>query len=120
MIDKFIEQHEQLGAAVSRIVTEYAASIDSRPVASEATPADLFKMFDEEFPEVGTSIDELMERFRNQIARHAMTISSPRYFGQFNPAPLPIGVWSDALCSTLNQNAGAWRNGPTSAIMEAR
>ena len=50
MIDKFIEQHEQLGAAVSRIVTEYAASIESRPVASEATPADLVSMFDEEFP----------------------------------------------------------------------
>jgi aromatic-L-amino-acid decarboxylase len=49
-----------------------------------------------------------------------MTISSPRYFGQFNPTPLPIGVWSDALSSTLNQNAGAWRNGPTSAIIEAR
>jgi aromatic-L-amino-acid decarboxylase len=37
-----------------------------------------------------------------------------------NPTPLPIGVWADALCSALNQNAGAWRNGPTSAIIEAR
>jgi aromatic-L-amino-acid decarboxylase len=120
MIDEFIAQHEQLGPAVARLITEYAASVESRPVASEATPADIYAMFDEEFPEVGTSIDELMERFRTQIARHAMTISSPRYFGQFNPAPLPIGVWSDALCSTLNQNAGAWRNGPTSAIIEAR
>ena len=120
MIDKFIEQHERLGPAVSKIIAEYAASIDSRPVASEATPADLLAMFDEKFPEVGTSLEELLERFRTQIARHAMTISSPRYFGQFNPAPLPIGVWSDVLTSSLNQNAGAWRNGPTSAIIEAR
>ncbi len=120
MIDKFIAQHEQLGPAVAQLVAEYAASVDSRPVASDATPGSLQAMFDEEFPEVGTSIEELMERFRSQIARHAMTISSPRYFGQFNPTPLPIGVWSDALSSTLNQNAGAWRNGPTSAIIEAR
>jgi len=49
-----------------------------------------------------------------------MQISSPRYYGQFNPTPLPIGVWADTLCSVLNQNAGAWRNGPTSAIIEAR
>jgi len=49
-----------------------------------------------------------------------MGVPSPRYFGQFNPAPLPIGVWADALCSTLNQNAGAWRNGPTSAMIESR
>ena len=120
MIDKFIAQHEQLGPAVSRVIAEYAASVESRPVASEATPGDILAMFDEDFSEVGTSLDELIERFRTQIARHAMTISSPRYFGQFNPTPLPIGVWADALASMLNQNAGAWRNGPTSAMIEAR
>jgi aromatic-L-amino-acid decarboxylase len=49
-----------------------------------------------------------------------MQVPSPRYFGQFNPTPLPIGVWADALASSLNQNAGAWRNGPTSAMIEAR
>src|SRR5260370_12952301 len=49
-----------------------------------------------------------------------MQVASPRYFGQFNPPPLAIGVWADALCSALNQNAGAWRNGPTSALIEDR
>src|SRR5688572_12655405 len=49
-----------------------------------------------------------------------MGVPSPRYFGQFNPTPLPIGVWADVFTSMLNQNAGAWRNGPTSAIIEAR
>ncbi len=49
-----------------------------------------------------------------------MQVPSPRYYGQFNPTPLPIGVWADALASSLNQNAGAWRNGPTSAMIEAR
>jgi aromatic-L-amino-acid decarboxylase len=54
------------------------------------------------------------------VITHAMQVPSPRYFGQFNPTPLPIGVWADALSSVLNQNAGAWRNGPTSAMIEAR
>ncbi|PWT94177.1 MAG: hypothetical protein C5B55_03110 [Blastocatellia bacterium] len=120
MIDDIKAQHEKLGNEVTRIITEYVSTLDSRPVASEATPALIEEMFDEEFPETGSSIDDILARFRNEIARHAMTISSPRYFGQFNPAPLPIGVWADALASTLNQNAGAWRNGPTSAIIETR
>src|SRR5204863_6796648 len=30
------------------------------------------------------------------------------------------GVWADALASMLNQIAGAWRNGPSSAMIEAR
>src|SRR5262249_17969430 len=62
--------------------------------------------------------------FRSQFARdvapHAMQVPSPHYFGQFNPTPLAIGVWADALCSSLNQNAGAWRNGPTSALIESQ
>src|SRR4030095_11194671 len=66
------------------------------------------------------SIEAVLERFRNDIAPHAMGVPSPRYFGQFNPTPLPIAVWADVFTSMLNQNAGAWRNGPTSAMIEAR
>lgn len=120
MLNKIINQHEQLGTAVSRLVEEYVATLDSRRVASEITPDQLVEMFAEPFPETGMKIDEILERYRNDVAPHAMSISSPRYFGQFNPTPLPIGVWADALCSTLNQNAGAWRNGPVSAIIEVR
>jgi glutamate/tyrosine decarboxylase-like PLP-dependent enzyme len=64
--------------------------------------------------------EEILERFARDVAPHAMQIPSPRYFGQFNPTALAIGVWADALCSALNQNAGAWRNGPTSALIEAQ
>src|SRR5882762_9087851 len=94
MIDDIVEQHRHLGQAVSRLIINNAAQLDSRRVTSEATP--------------------------NDVAPHAMQVPSPRYYGQFNPTPLPIGVWADALCSSLNQNAGAWRNGPTSAMIEAR
>ncbi len=64
--------------------------------------------------------EEILTQFERDVAPHAMQVPSPRYFGQFNPTPLAIGVWADALCSALNQNAGAWRNGPTSALIEDR
>jgi aromatic-L-amino-acid decarboxylase len=120
MIDDLLEQHLHLGQAVSRLIIENVAQLDSRRVTSEATPADLEKLFDEPLPETGTSLDEILARFSNDVAPHAMQVPSPRYYGQFNPTPLPIGVWADALCSSLNQNGGAWRNGPTSAMIEAR
>ena len=120
MLEDIVEQHERLGRAVTSIIADFAASLDTRRVASEATPADLEKLFAEPSPETGISIEEILERFRNDVARHAMAVPSPRYFGQFNPTPLPIGVWADALAAALNQNAGAWRNGPTSAMIEAR
>jgi glutamate/tyrosine decarboxylase-like PLP-dependent enzyme len=80
----------------------------------------LEKLFDEPLPEKGIALEEILARFREDIAPNAMGVASPRYFGQFNPTPLPVGVWADALSSMLNQNAGAWRNGPTSAMLEAR
>jgi aromatic-L-amino-acid decarboxylase len=120
MIEDFVEQHQILGSAVARIIHEHVAGLATRRVTPEATPGDLEKLFDEPLPEKGISIEDILARFKNDIAPNAMGVPSPRYFGQFNPTPLPIGVWADALTSMLNQNAGAWRNGPTSAMIEAR
>lgn len=114
------KEHEQLGRAVTTIITDYVRSLDSRRVTSTATPQDLEKLFDEPLPEQGTAPEAILARFTTDVLEHAMQVPSPRYYGQFNPTPLAIGVWADALASALNQNAGAWRNGPTSAMIEAR
>lgn len=120
MIDEFVEQHQFLGNAVPRIIVEHVAGLATRRVTPEATPAQLEKLFDEPLPEKGISLEEILARFRDDVAPNSMGVPNPRYYGQFNPTPLPIGVWADALCSMLNQNAGAWRNGPVSAMLEAR
>lgn len=119
-MENIIDQHKELGPAITRIITEFVSNLETRRVTSEATPNDTLKLFDEPFPEQGMSIEAILARFERDVAPHAMLVPSPRYFGQFNPTPLPIGVWADALTSILNQNAGAWRNGPTSAMIEAR
>jgi len=120
MIDDFVEQHRFLGNAVAQIIAEQVEGLATRRVTPAATPAELEKLFDEPLPEKGIALEDILARFRDDIAPNAMGIPSPRYFGQFNPTPLPVGVWADALSSMLNQNAGAWRNGPTSAMLEAR
>src|SRR5437016_8633385 len=121
MDSKVLSQfHERLGREVTRLISEHAARLESAPVTSRATPADLERLFDEPMPIAGVPGEEILARFERDIAPHAMQVPSPRYFGQFNPTPLAIGVWADALCSALNQNAGAWRNGPTSAMIETQ
>ena len=114
------DEHERLGRAVTHLISEHAAQLEAAPVTSTATPADLRKLFDEPLPVDGMSAEDILAAFTRDVAPHAMQVPSPRYFGQFNPTPLAIGVWADALCSSLNQNAGAWRNGPTSALIEDR
>ena len=120
MSESLSQQHQHLGNAVTRIIADYASRLESLPVTSKASPADLEKLFNEPMPLAGMSAEQILDRFNSDIAPHSMQISSPRYYGQFNPAPLPIGVWADALCSALNQNAGAWRNGPSAALVETQ
>jgi aromatic-L-amino-acid/L-tryptophan decarboxylase len=118
--DELRDQHTEIGSAVTRLISERAASLESLPVAPPATPDELKKLFAEPLPQDGLPASTILQQFARDVAPHAMGVPSPRYFGQFNPAPLAIGVWADALCSSLNQNAGAWRNGPTSAMIESQ
>lgn len=120
MKDTFALEHENLGRAVSALIADYARSLDGRRVTSDASPADLEKLFDEPLPVRGMSADEILEKFSRDVVPHAMQIPSPRYYGLFNPTPLPIAVWADALTSAINQNGAAWRNSPSASVMEAR
>jgi glutamate/tyrosine decarboxylase-like PLP-dependent enzyme len=113
-------EHERLGRAVVEMISDYAGSLDGRAVCSRATPSDLEKLFDEPLPVEGAPVDGILEKFTRDILPHAMNIPSPRYYGLFNPTPLPVAVWADALASALNQNGAAWRNSPSASVVEAR
>lgn len=113
------EEHERLGRAVTKIISDYARALDELPVTSDATPRDLEKLFDEPLPVSGIGADEILSLFERDIGPHAMQIPSPRYYGLFNPTPLPIAVWADALASAINQNGAAWRNSPSASVLEA-
>src|SRR5215210_1737046 len=113
-------EHERLGRAALEIIADYARTLDDAPVCSTATPADLVALFDEPLPVEGTTAEEIFARLKRDVIPHAMNIPSPRYFGLFNPTPLPVAVWADAVASALNQNGAAWRNSPSASAIEAR
>ncbi|HEX8853327.1 MAG TPA: pyridoxal-dependent decarboxylase, partial [Pyrinomonadaceae bacterium] len=113
-------EHERLGRAATEMIATYARSLDAARVCSEATPEELEKLFDEPLPLDGLPVEEIFRKFSRDIVPHAMNIPSPRYYGLFNPTPLAVGVWADALASALNQNGAAWRNSPAASVVEAR
>ncbi len=64
MIDDIAKQHERFGRIVTDIIAAYAATLDSRNVASDATPQSLAKLFDEPLPEKGIAAEEIFERYQ--------------------------------------------------------
>jgi aromatic-L-amino-acid/L-tryptophan decarboxylase len=113
-------EHERLGRAAVRLVSDYARALDAAPICSEATPEELDELFDEPLPVEGVSFGEIFGQMARDLIPHAMNIPSPRYFGLFNPTPLPVAVWADAVASAINQNGAAWRNSPSMSAVEAR
>lgn len=120
MSERLSAEHEELGRIATEIITRYTRTLEEARVCSTATARELEKMFDEPLPRQGIDSRQLFARFEREIAPHAMNISSPRYYGQFNPTPLPVGIWADALCSAINQNGAIWRNSPAASVIEAR
>src|SRR5437867_3236862 len=103
------EQHESLGRAVTKLISEQAAKLDSAPVTSPATPAELRTLFDEPLPLNGMPAEDILAQFARDVAPHAMRLPSPLYFGQSNRTPLALVVSADALSSPPTQSAGARR-----------
>ncbi|MDT7542652.1 MAG: aromatic-L-amino-acid/L-tryptophan decarboxylase [Acidobacteriota bacterium] len=118
--EQLAAEHERLGRAATEIVAAHARTLEDAVVCSRATPNELERLFDEPLPREGVAIEELLARFADEIVPHSMTIPSPRYYGLFNPTPLPVGVWADALASAINQNQAVWRNSPAASVIEAR
>lgn len=118
--DSLAAEHDLLGTALTDMIAHYARTLDDRAVCPPASPAKLQSRFAESLPATGMSLGDLLDVIRREVLPNTTTISSPRYFGLFNPAPLPIGVWVDALCAALNQNAASWRNAPVATVLEAR
>jgi aromatic-L-amino-acid/L-tryptophan decarboxylase len=117
--ERLAVQHERLAPAVAELIVGYARSLDGVPVMSELAPAELPPPFAGPLPDEGADPDEVLAALGRVVVPRSMNISSPRYFGLFNPTPLPVAVWTDALCSALNQNSAAWRQSPAVSVLEA-
>ena len=90
LTDDFVTQHERLGAAVTAIITDYMAGLDSRKVASSASPKDLQKIFDEPLPEQGIAFDEILKRITDDVLPHAMQVAVRGITVSSIPRPYPL------------------------------
>lgn len=119
-LETIAKSHAEIGARVVELVSDYMRRIEETPVCPSSSPQELDALFDEPLPREGEAASEILERYRRDIESNSTAIPSPRYFGLFNPTPLPIAVWADALASCLNQNGAVWRNSPAMSVMETR
>lgn len=110
----------EMGYAMVDLVVEYLQGLEGRRVYGPLTPAGLDDTFAEPLPEDGTPFADLVQDCRNRVFPNTMAIGSRRYFGMMNPAPLPVAIFSEALCAAMNQNTASWRHSPSGTAIEKR
>ena len=110
----------EMGYAMVYLIVEYLKGLEGRRVYGPLSPAGMDDMFDEDLPEEGTPFLDLVQDCRTRVFPNTMAIGSRRYFGMMNPAPLPMAVFSEALCSAMNQNVASWRHAPSGTAIEKR
>ena len=110
----------EMGYAMVDLIVEYLNGLEGRRVYGPLSPAGMDDMFEETLPEEGTPFLDLIQDCRTRVFPNTMAIGSRRYFGMMNPAPLPVAVFSEALCSAMNQNTASWRHAPSGTAIEKR
>jgi aromatic-L-amino-acid decarboxylase len=109
-----------MGYAMVDLIVEYLKGLEGRRVYGPLSPEGLDDMFEETLPEEGASFAELVQDCRTRVFPNTMAIGSSRYFGMMNPAPLPVAIFSEALCAAMNQNTASWRHAPSGTAIEKR
>ncbi len=110
----------EMGYAMVDLIVEYMSGLESRRVYGPLTPLGLDDTFAEPLPEEGVPFADLVQDCRARVFPNTMAIGSKRYFGMMNPAPLPVSVFSEALCAAMNQNTASWRHSPAGTAIEKR
>jgi len=108
-------KYEEIFERIARLSLEYLGSIPERPSFPDITARDLQTWFSRELPEEGMG-DAALDELTKVI--DGCRPNSPRFFGYVFGSGEPVAAAADLLTSVLNQNATAWRSGPTAATLE--
>ena len=111
------EQRRVLDHTV-RAVLEHASSIESLPVAPDVTPAglrDLLAAIDIDTPMDATEAVDLCVGLLREGTVH---VTSPSYFGLFNPTPAFMSIVGDLLTAAFNPQLAAWSHAPAAVEVE--
>lgn len=113
----FAEAWMQLGGEI----LSFREEVRELPVAPRTTPEAMRRAVEEVGGlEEGTPLPELVEAMTGLLRTGVVHVTSPRYFGLFNPSVLEGGILGDALAALYNLQLAAWSHAPAACELERR
>ena len=108
---------QEISSQVTKLVSEYIATIAERPVRAENYAGKTTEAIETELSAEGVPLDQLLDECRTimDLSRHN---GHPRFFGYVASPSTPVGAYGDLIASALNANITCWRSGPAGTELE--
>ncbi len=96
----------------------YLASLDSRPVASRGTTADMLAPLPAHLPDQGMDASEVVRAIAAAAEPGLTGSATGRFFAWVKGGALPAALATDMMCSAWDQNAVLASTSPAGAVLE--
>jgi glutamate/tyrosine decarboxylase-like PLP-dependent enzyme len=96
----------------------YLASLDTRPVASRGTPAEMRSPLPTQFPEHGIPACDVVRAIAAAAEPGLTASAGGRFFAWVKGGSLPAALAADIMCSAWDQNAVLASTSPAGAVLE--
>ena len=96
----------------------YLASLDTRPVASRGTPAEMRLPLPAQFPEHGIPACDVVRAIAAAAEPGLTGNAGGRFFAWVKGGALPAALATDMMCSAWDQNAVLASTSPAGAVLE--
>jgi glutamate/tyrosine decarboxylase-like PLP-dependent enzyme len=108
---------QEISSQVTKLVSEYLATISERPVRAENHAGKTTEAIESELSVDGVPLEHLLAECRTimDLSRHN---GHPRFFGYVASPSTPVGAYADLIASSLNANITCWRSGPAGTELE--
>ena len=116
-----IEPDSELTAAAHeavRIFLESFSQLEGRPVDPRPDRAELQTLLSGKLQQPALGPLAAIREFESEVIPNSLAMPHPLYCGLLNNSPLPTAPLVDLLVSALNNNSGAFRQGPFALAAE--
>ena len=112
----------EAGALFLELAAQFLAeSAGGATAVSPATsPESLAERLREGLPRGGSSLADVLARVRDDIAAESIRLSHPMYLGHQVSAPLPAGIWTEAIAASINNSLAVREMSPAGTVVEAQ
>jgi aromatic-L-amino-acid/L-tryptophan decarboxylase len=108
---------QQLVTESVALITDYFGHLAEIPLFQHTAASKFADELSSELPIEGESIEQLMNDCRSLFGASRHT-GHPRFLGYIASVSTPVGVFADAIASTLNPNVNSWRSAPAATELE--